>query len=371
MPYTPSATDTTNPLDSGVLAATAAAEFRTLKTYIAGAAVLGAIAARVISGGALGTPSSGVLTNCTGLPSTSLTGLAAGISTFLTTPNSANLAAAVTDETGSGALVFANSPALGAITATSVNKLTLTAPATGSTLTIADGKTLTASNTLTLAGTDGSTITLGAGGTVAYVTNKLSVFAATSSAELAGVISDETGTGSLVFATGPALTTPNVGVATATSINKVTITAPATSATLTIADGKTLTISNSIALAGTDATTMTFPGVSSSIGYLGMPVNSQSNNYTLVLSDASKLLYNTNAGGPKTFTVPANSSVAFPVGTTLFFNFLNPGNIAVTTDTLTLAGTATTGTRSVAQNGMARMWKTTATTWVIDGTGVT
>jgi hypothetical protein len=62
---------------------------------------------------ALGTPSSATLTNATGLPvSTGISGLGAGVATFLATPSSANLAAAVTDETGTGALVFANSPTL-------------------------------------------------------------------------------------------------------------------------------------------------------------------------------------------------------------------------------------------------------------------
>jgi hypothetical protein len=65
--------------------------------------------------------------------------------------------------------------------------------------------------------------------------------------------------------TSPTLVTPTLGVASATSINKVAITAPATSATLTIANGKTLTASNSITLAGTDATTMTFPSTDASI----------------------------------------------------------------------------------------------------------
>lgn len=76
---------------------------------------------------ALGTPASGTLTNCTGLPvSTGIAGLGANVATFLATPSSANLAAAVTDETGTGALVFANTPTLvtpniGAATGTSLS----------------------------------------------------------------------------------------------------------------------------------------------------------------------------------------------------------------------------------------------------------
>ena len=65
----------------------------------------------VVNGGALGTPSSGTLTNATGLPiSTGVSGLGTGVATFLATPSSANLATAVTGETGSGALVFGTSP---------------------------------------------------------------------------------------------------------------------------------------------------------------------------------------------------------------------------------------------------------------------
>jgi hypothetical protein len=76
---------------------------------------------------ALGTPSALVLTNATGLPvSTGVSGLGANVATFLGTPSSANLAAAVTGETGSGALVFATSPTLvtpilGVAAATSIN----------------------------------------------------------------------------------------------------------------------------------------------------------------------------------------------------------------------------------------------------------
>ena len=73
------------------------------------------------------------------------------------------------------------------------------------------------------------------------------------------------GMGKVVFDGSPTLTTPTIGVATATSVNKVAITAPATSATLTILNGKTLTANNSLTLAGTDSTTMTFPSTSATI----------------------------------------------------------------------------------------------------------
>jgi hypothetical protein len=87
---------------------------------------VGSSGAFVANGGALGTPSSGTLTNATGLPvSTGISGLGTGVATFLGTPSSANLASAITDETGSGALVFATSPTLvtptlGAASATSI-----------------------------------------------------------------------------------------------------------------------------------------------------------------------------------------------------------------------------------------------------------
>lgn len=119
-----------------------------------------------LSAPALGTPTSGTLTNCTNLPiSTGVSGLGANIAAFLSTPSSANLASAVTGETGTGALVFATSPTLvtptlGVATATSINKVTVTAPATSSVLTIANGKTLTVNNSITFAGTDATTMTL-------------------------------------------------------------------------------------------------------------------------------------------------------------------------------------------------------------------
>ena len=76
---------------------------------------------------ALGTPASGVLTNCTGLPvATGVSGLGTNVATFLATPSSANLRTALTDETGTGSAVFATTPTLitpvlGAATGTSIS----------------------------------------------------------------------------------------------------------------------------------------------------------------------------------------------------------------------------------------------------------
>ena len=78
-------------------------------------------------------------------------------------------------------------------------------------------------------------------------------------------VTTSTGSGNVVLSAGPTLAAPILGVATATSINRVAITAPANSATLTLADNKTLTVNHSLTLAGTDSTVMTFPSTSASI----------------------------------------------------------------------------------------------------------
>jgi len=154
-----------------------------------------------------------------------VTGLGANVAAFLADPTSDKLKSAVTDGgTGTGALVLASSPtlttpSLGAATATSINKLTITAPASSATLTIANGKTLTASNTVTLSGTDGVTLTYGSGGTVAYKDLTLAQFAITSAAQFLTQISGTTGTGDLVFASSPTLSNPTIGSATATQLD--------------------------------------------------------------------------------------------------------------------------------------------------------
>lgn len=104
------------------------------------------------------------------------------------------------------------------------------------------------------------------------------------------------------------------------------------------------------------------------IGYRGLPQNSQTASYTLALSDAGKHISITTGG----VVIPANGSVAFPIGTTIVV-FNNSGSnqtISITTDTLRQAGTANTGSRTLAQYGLVTCVKVTSTVWVISGAGL-
>lgn len=111
-----------------------------------------------------------------------------------------------------------------------------------------------------------------------------------------------------------------------------------------------------------------------SVGYLGIPQNSQSADYTLVLTDSGKHIYHPGADtDPRTWTIPADASVAFPLGTAVtFVNDTSAGviTIAITSDTLVLAGAGTTGSRTLAANGIATAVKITSTRWMISGTGL-
>jgi hypothetical protein len=194
---------------------------------------------------ALGTPASGVATNLTGLPiSTGVSGLGTGVATFLATPSSANLIAAVTDETGTGALVFATSP-------------TLVTPALGTPSALV-GTNITG----TASGLTAGNVTTNANltGAVTSVGNATSLGSFTSS-ELLGALTDETGTGSAVFATSPTLVTPILGTPTSATLTNATGLPLSTgvTGTLPVANGGTGTATPSI-VAGTNVTvTGTWP----------------------------------------------------------------------------------------------------------------
>jgi hypothetical protein len=145
----------------------------------------------------------------------------------------------------------------------------------------------------------------------------------TTSSALANIISDDTGSGALVFATSPVLVTPTLGVASATSINKVVFTAPATSATLTLVDGSTLITSgaNSLTLTTTATTNATFP----------------SGTKTLVATDVTSLASLNTVGVISSGTWSGSTITAFYGGTGL----QGPSAIG----DLIVANTATTWSR--------------------------
>lgn len=106
-----------------------------------------------------------------------------------------------------------------------------------------------------------------------------------------------------------------------------------------------------------------------------IPSNSKSAAYTTVLGDAGKsILHPASDANDRTFTIDSNANVAYPVDTVLTFINMAAANtvsIAITTDTMYLAESGTTGTRSLAPYGIAVAVKVDTTTWVISGAGLT
>ena len=110
------------------------------------------------------------------------------------------------------------------------------------------------------------------------------------------------------------------------------------------------------------------------VGFMNIPFNSQSAAYTTVLADSGKVIFHPSTdANARTYTIPANGTVAYPVGTAItFINMTSQVvTIAITTDTMYLSSAGTTGSRSLAQYGSATAIKMTSTTWLISGSGLT
>jgi hypothetical protein len=196
--------------------------------------------------------------------------------------------------------------------------------------------------TLTVSGATG--VTLPTTGTLATLagsetlTNKTIAYGSNTLTDVVGVTATQTLTNKTL--TSPTLTTPALGTPASGNLSNCT------------ADG------------------------TNSVGFLNIPQNVQTGNYTLTLGDAGEHIYR-GSGSAATWTIPAASSVAFPLGTAITFINLSATavSIAITTDTMYLSAAGTTGTRTLAQYGSATAIKISGVSssgiWLISGSGLT
>ncbi len=108
------------------------------------------------------------------------------------------------------------------------------------------------------------------------------------------------------------------------------------------------------------------------VGYLNIPQNSQSTAYTTVIADRQKHIFHPAADTTaRIWTIDSNANVPYAIGTALtFINDQNTVTIAITSDTLVWAEDGSTGSRTLAENGMATAIKVTSTRWIISGVGL-
>lgn len=271
---------------------------------------VGSGGAVVVNGGALGTPSSGTLTNVTGLPiSTGVSGLGTGVATFLATPTSANLAAAVTNETGTGSLVFATSPTLvtpllGTPTSgimTNVTGLPLSTGVTG-TLPVANGGTGQTS-TLTQYGVVYGASTTAMGITGAGTTGQVLVATTSGAPSWSSTIPSSAGVSSITFGTtGLTPSSPTTGAITVAGTLAVAnggtgVTASTGASSVVLRDSNSNVTANSL-----------FEGFTSVAAAGG----------TTTLTAASTSAYVVTGSGGQTYRLP--DATTLPAGAIFSFN---------------------------------------------------
>jgi len=191
------------------------------------------------------------------------------------------------------------------------------------------------------------------------------------------------GTGDVTLTGTQTLTNKTIDAASNTLTGVATLTGAQTLTNKTI-DAASNTLTGVATLTGTQSlTNKTISGASNTltvdgtdaVGFRNIPQNSRSAAYTLVLADSGKHIFHPSADTTaRTFTIPANSSVAYPIGTAITFinqNGAGVVTIAITTDTMRLSPAGTTGSRTLAANGSATCVKVTSTEWLISGSGLT
>ena len=301
----------------------------------------------------------------------------ANVATFLATPTSANLRTAVaTTSTGTaGSLVFSTTPtittpvidSISASAATGINPSLYSNTTTGN-ISIGSGLTSGQMNIAT-GGSSATPISIGhTNATIGLTGNTTVTGTLTSTSTIQGTTGTFTGSTLAINGATPAITSTNTSAA---SIFTSTVSG------VTIGSSTIKTTAYPLAPIGTTSGTVTQSAQLS--GYLGMPQNPYVAAgiwaYGIGSLDAGKHIYVTGTPTSATITIPANSSMAFEIGTTIVvMNDLGAAtniSIAITTDTLQLAGTGATGTRTLARYGVASMTKVTSTKWIISGNGLT